>query len=194
MPFIGIWDLLIFFPFFFFFFFFWWGGGGTHIFGPFLPKCGIHAPILRTLKFWKPHLAGGGGGGGGVYVCVSGLHCTERDESLRLAWFVSGWQVPLFSDRNNLLHNLQTQHFERGKGWQEMRWPYGGMVGPRMECWLTVGRADRGIRAWMNVRVECGSHGNGEMEMGSKMEQFHWLFNCTYLQTQYPSPCWKRSR
>ena len=24
----------------------------------------------------------------------------------------------------------------------------------------------------MNVRVECGSHGNGEMEMGSKMVQF----------------------
>ena len=31
------------------------------------------------------------------YVCVSGLHCTERDESLRLAWFVSGWQVGLYS-------------------------------------------------------------------------------------------------
>ena len=84
-----------------------------------------------------------------VYVCW--LHCTtERDESLRLSWFVSGWQVPLFSDRNHLLHNLQTQHFVRGKGWQEMRWPYGGMVGPRMECWLTVGRADRGLGPeWM---------------------------------------------
>ena len=74
---------------------------------------------------------------------------------MRLAWFVSGWQVPLFSDRNNLLHNIQTQHFVRGKGWQEMRWSDGGMVGEhvgvlRMECWLTVGRADRGLGPeWM---------------------------------------------
>ena len=43
-------------------------------------------------------------------------YIVQRDESLRLAWFVSGWQVPLFSDRNHLLHNLQTQHFVRGKG------------------------------------------------------------------------------
>ena len=109
------------------------------------------------------------------YVCVSGLHCTERDESVRLAWFVSGWQVPLFSDRNNLLHNLQTQHFVRGKGWQEMRWPYGGMVGPENGMLVDRGKGWPGIRAWMNVRVECGSHGNGEMEMGSKMVQFQWL-------------------
>ena len=34
---------------------------------------------------------------GMFYVCESGLHCTERDESLRLAWFVSGWQVGLYS-------------------------------------------------------------------------------------------------
>ena len=32
-------------------------------------------------------------------LCESELHCTatERDESLRLAWFVSGWQVGLYS-------------------------------------------------------------------------------------------------
>ena len=42
------------------------------------------------------------------YVCVSGLHCTERDESLRLAWFVSGWQVPLFSETQIHTNNYFT--------------------------------------------------------------------------------------
>ena len=53
--------------------------------------------------------------------------------------------------QTTILHNVQSQHFVRGKGrWEEMRWPDGGMVGPRMECWLTVGRADRGLGPeWM---------------------------------------------
>ena len=37
------------------------------------------------------------------YVCACGLHCTERDESVRLASFGSGWQVPLFSDHKQLV-------------------------------------------------------------------------------------------
>ena len=42
------------------------------------------------------------------YVCVSGLHCTERDESLRLAWFVSGRQVPLLSETQIHTNNYFT--------------------------------------------------------------------------------------
>ena len=82
-----------------------------------------------------------------------------------------------------------------GRKWDDQMGEWSGACGcPENGMWVDGGKAWPGIRAWMNVRVECGSHGNGEMEMGSKMEQFHWLFNCTYLQTQYPSPCWKRSR
>ena len=82
-----------------------------------------------------------------------------------------------------------------GRKWDDQMGEWSGARGcPENGMLVDRGKGWPGIRAWMNVRVECGSHGNGEMEMGSKMEQFHWLFNCTYLQTQYPSPCWKRSR
>ena len=79
--------------------------------------------------------------------------------------------------QTTILHNVQSQHFVRekagGRKWDDQMGEWSGARGcPENGMWVDGGKAWPGIRAWMNVRVECGSHGNGEMEMGSKMVQF----------------------
>ena len=60
-----------------------------------------------------------------------------------------------------------------GRKWDDQMGEWSGARGcPENGMWVDGGKAWPWIRAWMNVRVECGSHGNGEMEMGSKMVQF----------------------
>ena len=138
------------------------------------------------------------------YVCESDLHCAC---SYRERWdfatcLVRVWLASAFIIRNSdtykqlsyIIYRVSILWGEKagGRKWDDQMGEWSGARGcPENGMWVDGGKAWPGIRAWMNVRVECGSHGNGEMEMGSKMVQFHWSW---YLQTQYPSPCWKISR
>ena len=85
--------------------------------------------------------------------------------------------------QTTILHNVQSQHFVRGKGrWEEMRWPDGGMVG---STWVSgewnVGWRGKG---WLGIGAWIGDHGNGDGEMGLGRKMVH-IYKHNKMQVQF---------
>ena len=65
---------------------------------------------------------------------------------------------------------------------------------PRMECWLTVGRADRGLGPELGIRVDAVVMGTVKWRWEARWNNFIDHLTVHIYKHNIPSPCWKISR